>query len=141
MSQSIEQKEVDTSRLWSGGFVAIILAVIGNLIVGFLAGALLSIPPEFAPLSPARYVAFTVIGMVTAVIVYAILAYKAKHPIRTFQRIAWVVLVVSMLPDIAMLMSDAMPGTTTAGVVTLMVMHLVAGLVAIYGLPMLTKAQ
>jgi hypothetical protein len=35
-----------------------------------------------------------------------------------------IVLVISLLPDVMLLVTDSQPGTTTAGVVSLMLMHL-----------------
>ncbi len=45
------------------------------------------------------------------------------------------------LPDIAMLFTDFMPGATIASVDVLMLTHVVAGLIAIYVLPAMTKAK
>ncbi|MBK8987048.1 MAG: hypothetical protein IPM39_13385 [Chloroflexi bacterium] len=141
MSLTANPKGIDNSRLLVGSLITLIVAVVGNLIVGFLAKAIFPIPAGFLPLDTIRYTIFTIVGVLGGIIVYLILARTAKHPIRTFQRIAWAVLVLSMLPDIGMLTSDFMPGATPAGVITLMVMHLVAGLSAIYVLPRMTKLK
>ena len=141
MSLKSKQIEIDSSRIWLGGLVTIVLAVIGNLILLWLANLLLTIPPEFEPLGPLRISIFTVVFVLGGIIVYAILAAKAEHPIRTYQRVAWIFLIVSFLPDIAMLFVDFMPGTTVTAVVVLMLTHVVAGLIAIYVLPAMTKAK
>ncbi len=141
MSLTANPKGIDNSRILVGSLITIVVAVVGNLIVGFLAQALLDIPAEFLPLGTVRYTIFTVLGVVGGIIVYVVLTKRAQNPIRTYQRIAWVVLVLSMLPDIGMLTSDFIPGATPAGVITLMVMHLVAGLAAIYVLPAMTRAR
>ena len=136
-----QQAEVDNSRIWLGGLVTIVLSVIGNLILVWLANLLLTIPPEFEPVAPLRIAIFTIVFVLGGVIVYAILAAKAAHPIRTFQRIAWVFLIVSFIPDIAMLFTDFMPGATVTAVIVLMLTHVVPGLIAIYVLPALTKVK
>ena len=141
MSLTSEPKEVNISRIWLGGLVTIALAVIGNLILLWLANMLLTIPPEFAPLGPLRISIFTVIGVLGGVIVYAILAAKAEHPIRTYQRIGWVVLILSFIPNIAMLFTEFMPGATVTAVLVLILTHVVAGLIAIYVLPTMTKVK
>ncbi len=41
------------------------------------------------------------------------------------------VLVLSLVPDVALLVTGAMPGTTVAGVVSLMVMHVVTTAIAV----------
>ena len=101
MSLTSTPKEVDSSRIWLGGLVTIVLSVIGNLILLWIANLLVEIPPEFAPLGPLRISIFTVVFLLGAIIVYAILAAKADHPIRTYQRIGWIFLIVSFIPDIA----------------------------------------
>ena len=141
MSLTSTPKEVDSSRIWLGGLVTIVLSVIGNLILLWIANLLVEIPPEFAPLGPLRISIFTVVFLLGAISVYAILAAKADHPIRTYQRIGWIFLIVSFIPDIAMLFVDFMPGATVTAVVVLMLTHVVAGLIAIYVLPAMTKAK
>jgi hypothetical protein len=41
------------------------------------------------------------------------------------------VLVLSFIPDVALLAIDSVPGQTTAGVVILMVMHIVTAVIAV----------
>lgn len=141
MSLTSTPKEVKNSRIWLGGLVTIILSVIGNLILLWIANLLVDIPPEFAPLGPLRISIFTVAFLLVTIIVYAILAAKAKHPIRTYQRIGWIFLILSFIPDIAMLFVDFMPGATVTAVIVLMLTHVVAGLIALYVLPAMTKAK
>jgi Family of unknown function (DUF6069) len=141
MSQTNTPKEIDTSRIWLGGLITIILAVFSNLILVWLAKLLLTIPPEFEPLQPLRVSIFTIVGVLGGVILYAILAAKAQHAIRTYQRVAWIVLILSFLPDIGLYFSNVMPGTTATAVIILMLTHVVAGLIAIYLLPAMTRVK
>lgn len=141
MSLTSAPKEVDSSRIWLGGLITIVLAVVGNLLLVWLAKMVVAVDPAFQPLQLMRVAIFTVVGVLGGVIVYAVLAAKAKHPIRTYQRIAWGVLILSFLPDIGLYFSDFMPGTTVTAVVILMLAHVVAGLIAIYVLPALTKVK
>ncbi|MCP5093963.1 MAG: hypothetical protein GY943_00260 [Chloroflexi bacterium] len=138
MSKAVEKKEVTRSSLWQAGGILVVLAIFVNLIVGFLAKAIAPISPAFLPLGTIRYTIFTGIGMVGGVIVYGVLANRSKTPVRTFQRIAWIFLAVSMIPDLLLLGVDMMPDTNVAAVITLMVMHFTVGIIAIYGLPRLT---
>ena len=75
------------------------------------------------------------IGAIGAVIVFALLLRWAKQPIRLFQRIAWVVLLVSLIPDLLLPFLGLFPGTTFAEVVALIVMHVATGLICIGVLP------
>lgn len=115
------------------GGLAIALAAVANLIVYYLADAVLSIPPAFQPMQPARVVVFTVLGGLAAVGAYVIIQRKADDPPRTFVNVAMAALVVSFIPDILLLVTDR-PGTTLAGVVTLMIMHIVAAVILVAGL-------
>ena len=141
MSLDIKQKEVDSSRIWLGGLVTIVLSIIGNLILLWIANLLVDVPPEFAPLGPLRISVFTVAFLLGTIIVYAILAAKVEHPIRTYQRVGWIFLIVSFIPDIAMLFVDFMPGATVTAVIILMLTHVVAGLIALYLLPAMTRTK
>jgi len=141
MSIEKEQKEVDSSRIWLGGLVTIVLSVIGNLILLWIANLLVDIPSEFEPLGPLRISVFTVAFLLVAIVVYAILAAKAEHPIRTYRIFGWIFLIVSFIPDIAMLYVDFMPGATVTAVIILMLTHVVPGLIALYLLPYMTKAK
>jgi hypothetical protein len=141
MSLETKQNEVDNSRIWLGGLVTIVLSVIGNLILLWIANLLFYIPPEFEPLGSLRVSIFTVAFLIPAIIVYAILAAKAKQPIRTYRIIGWVFLILSFIPDIAMLFVNFMPGSTGTAVIILMLTHVVAGLIALYLLPAMTKAK
>jgi hypothetical protein len=140
MSLTSVPKEVDISRIWLGGLVTIGLSIIGNLILLWIANLLVEIPPEFAPLDPLRISVFTVAFLIPAIIIYAMLAKKAKHPIRTYRIIGWIFLIMSFIPDIAMLYVDFMPGATVTAVIILMLTHVVPGLIALYVLPAMTKA-
>jgi hypothetical protein len=141
MSLTSAPKEVNTGRIWLGGLITIVLAVIGNLLWVWLAKMLFPISPEFLPLQPARVAALTVVGVLGGVILYAILASKSNRPIRAYQRIAWIVFLVSLLPDVGLYFSGFIPGTTVTAVLVLMFTHVIAALIAIYVLPATTKAK
>jgi len=141
MSLANVQKEIDSSRIWLAGAVTIVLSIIGNLILLWIANLLLTIPSEFDPLGPVRISIFTTVFVIGGIVVYAILAAKAEHPIRTYQRIAWIFLFVSFIPDIAMLFVDFMPGADLTAVIVLMLTHVVPGLICITVLPAMTKVK
>src|SRR3954453_4372093 len=122
-----EQTErVASGRLLKAGALAIVASVIANLIIRIIAVNVLGIGQEFPPLSWGPPIVFTIMGVLGATIVFAIIARFAKRPIRLFRIIALVVLVLSLLPDIGLLSSNAMPGTSLGSVGALMLMHLAA---------------
>lgn len=116
--------------------LAIGCALLANVILGWLATLIFDIPEAFPPLAgPAPAIFFTLVGMVGAVAVYALLRRVSAAPDRTFRRVALVVLLLSFIPDLMLLTegaAEAVPGVTLAGVVTLMVMHVVAAVSAVH---------
>ena len=78
-------------------------------------------------------IVFTVVLVTAAVVVFALVARFIKNPIRTYQIITLVVLVISFLPDIAYAgssMPGAMHSTGSAQAwpvaIVLMLMHIAA---------------
>jgi hypothetical protein len=141
MSLTNPDRKAPPGRIALAAAVTLALAVAGNLIVGFLANALFTIPVEFEPLTPLRYSIFTALGVLGGVFLFVFLLGRARRPARAFRRIAWIALVLSMLPTLGLYFSDFMPGTTLTGVIVLMVMHVVAALPTIYILPALSRAR
>jgi hypothetical protein len=124
--------------LWVGP-LAIIASAIANALLQQIAAALLRPDPAFLPLSFGPPIFFTVVGVLGAVIVFALVARFARDPIPLFRRIALVVLIVSFVPDVLMLFANT-PGATVANVVVLMLMHVVAWAITVELLTRLTRA-
>ena len=82
-------QSVKASRLWWAGPLTIVVAVIVNAIIRLIAVSLLGVSSEFPPLQAGPPVVFSIIGVLGAVIVFAIIARFATRPIALFRRIAW----------------------------------------------------
>ena len=115
------------------------MAAVANQIVQLLGLSLFNISPEFPPLQPGPPIAFTIMGVLGAVVVFAIVGRASRHPIRLFRMIALIVLVLSFIPDIALLATGAMPGTSLVAVGTLAVMHVVAWAITVWMLTTLAR--
>jgi Family of unknown function (DUF6069) len=137
---STSSSSIQLKKLWWIGPLTVLAAVIGVLIVRSVAMAIL--PPPYAPglemITPS--IVLTVILCTGAVLVFALVARFAKKPVRTYIIISSVFLVISFLPDIAVA-SAPMPGAGWPYSITLMIMHVVAGLITVYMLIKLTAAQ
>ena len=116
--------------LWAGP-LTILAAIVANVIIQQIAVAVLRPDPAFMPLTFAVPIVFTFIGVLGALIVYAVIGRFARQPIQLFRRVALVTLVVSFIPDILMLITGFNPGTTAANVAVLMLMHVVAWAIAV----------
>jgi len=128
---------IQLKKLWWVGPLTVLAAIIGVLIVRAIAMAIL--PPPYAPglkmiMIP---IVLTLILCTAAVVVYALVGRFTKNPIRTYIIISSVFLVISFLPDIAAV-SMPMPGAGWPYSITLMIMHVVAGLITVYMLIKLT---
>jgi hypothetical protein len=118
-------------RLWWVGLLAIIASVAANVLVRLLAVATLDISPDFVALSGyGAVISLTTFGVLGAVIVFALLARFARRPILMFKRIAAVALVLSLVPDLLLLVASV-PGATAVSVGVLMVMHVMAWAISV----------
>jgi len=131
---------IQLKKLWTVGPLTVLAAVIGVLIVRAVAMAIL--PPPYAPGLEMIIISIvlTVVLCTAAVVVFALVVRYAKNPIRTYLIISSIFLVISFLPDIAAV-SMPMPGAGWPYSITLMIMHVVAGLITVYMLIRLTKSS
>jgi hypothetical protein len=129
-------QRVRYSRLWWVGLLAIVLAVIANLIVRAVALRFITVPPEFIPLSePGATVVFTAVGVLAATIVFAITGRVTRQPARVYTIVAIIALLLSLVPNMSMLMNPAsapFPGASLGSNIVLMLEHLVAAIVAVW---------
>ncbi|MGH3146061.1 MAG: DUF6069 family protein [Rubrobacter sp.] len=121
---------VSARRLLWVGPLAVLAAVVVNLVIRTVAVAAFGLS-GFLPLAVGPTVAFTVIGVVGAVVVFALIARFARDPVRLFRRVAFVVLLLSLIPDLSLLITGSIPGTTVAGVLTLMAEHVATWAVSV----------
>lgn len=132
---------VATKRILPIGALAVILAVVGNLIVRAIGLQIVDVSPDFMPLAtPAPVIFFSVIGVVLAVAVFWLITLRARRPLTTFRTVATVALIVSLVPNVLLLLNGSgVPGSSTGAVIILMVMHVVAYLASVGVLTTLTR--
>ncbi|WEG08912.1 DUF6069 family protein [Microbacterium horticulturae] len=111
---------------------AIVVAVALNAGIAAIAVAA-GAPPQFAPLTLPVYAAFTIVPMLLGWFAWRAVSRRVSNPRRTMPLLAAAVLVVSYIPDVLLLVTGFIPGTTVAGVVALMAMHVVVISVALAG--------
>lgn len=119
---------VDGRTIVGRGVTAAVVAAVANGALAAVARAALDLT-AFPPLEIQRVVLFTVVGVVGAAVVYGVLRRTVSNPDRAFAVVAAVALVLSFVPDLTI--ARSLPGATTAGIVLLMVMHVVAAVVAV----------
>ena len=107
------------------GLATIVVAVLANVVVYFIASGFVTYDSRFLPLvSVGGAIIFTVVPAVVAVLLYAVLRRMATNPARVFTIIAAVAFVVTLIPDF--LYAPTVPGATASQIAVLVVMHVAA---------------
>ncbi len=127
--------EINLRRLWVVGPLTVLASIAAVLVVRITAVSILG-PSEFAPLDWEPPIVLTAVLVTAAVLVFAVVASLATTPLRTYRRMAFVILVLSLVPDF--LLPGSEPGATWPAVSALMVMHVVAWWVTVQMLTRLT---
>ncbi|MFF5363818.1 DUF6069 family protein [Streptomyces scabiei] len=106
------------------------VAVALNAVVAAIAHAA-GASDDFEALQLPAYAVFTVFGVLIAAAAWAIIRARSARPDRLLRTLVPVVLIVSLIPDIMVGVSDSRPGTSWGAVIALMVMHVVVTAVAV----------
>ncbi len=141
VSKSIETtrfERVRAGRIWWVGLLAVLAVTAVNSGLDLATVALFAVPTEFEPLQLWAVIFTSVMVVAGATGVYAIVSRFANRPVILFRRIAWTVLVISLLPLIPLYLIEPAyyPGTNLLTMGTLVVMH---GLTAVISIGLLTK--
>jgi len=112
---------------WKSTAIAAVTGAIGGVVINALIAwvfrGLLDVPAQFQPLTLPAYGTFTVIGAVLGAIGWHLIATRSRRATRLLTWLVPTFLVLSLIPDVLLLTGDSQPGTTTAGVVALVLMH------------------
>lgn len=119
------------------------LVVMGGLLAAALASSIVEAAiaavaraagasDDFQPLQAAVFIFFTVMGLVIGAIGWSIVRRSSKDPESLLRKLVPAVVVVSFIPDLAMLVSDYTPHADAVGVVALLVMHVVVAVAAVF---------
>lgn len=128
----VSQERVALGRLWWVTLLSIAAASAANLVVYLIATALFDGPRAFALLGPVPILVSTVLYLVGAAIVYALIGRLTRRPIRAFRAVAAVALLLSFLAPISAVFMMPAPDTPDATtVVVLIVMHIVAAIITV----------
>jgi len=124
-----------TLPLW---LIALIATVIGLVINEAVAALARPFSPELMQLTAGPVGLWTVLGVVGATLVYAFMRRNPADLSRRFVRVATIVLVLSLIPDVLIYFVEipGFTGGTIAGVIALMVLHVTTAAIAV---PLLLK--
>ena len=118
-------------RLVVVGASLTLVATVANVALAMVLRSWLQVPAGFQPLTTPAVASLTIMGMIAATAVFAWTARTRPDPIRTFLVIATVGLFLSWLPDLGIWATGAFHGTTGAGILSLMALHVVAAACAV----------
>jgi hypothetical protein len=113
------------------GAVAAVLSAAANVAISLLARGPLGASAEFLPLTPGPIALWTVIGVLIGATGWRLIVNRSPRSSAVLRTLGPTVLVLSLIPDVALLVTGAMPGTTVTAVVSLMVMHVVTAAIAV----------
>src|SRR5438552_9841100 len=112
--------------------LAVVIAVPLDLAIEAFARQAFAVSPQFEPFQ-GTVAPYTAGGIILAGIAYAIIQRLFRDANRVYVRLAIVALVLSWIPDVALLFINE-PGATVPAVASLMVMHAVAAAVVLTSL-------
>jgi len=130
---SRRKEQIAWSRLWWVGALMIASSLVVNLLVR---SAVLALFPTQI-ITADHIIMLTVLGTLAAILVFALVAWRATRPITLYRRIAVVALFLSFVPDILIFM------TGYSGIVTgaYLLMHITTAAICIVGLTRLMEAK
>ena len=120
---------------WKNTAVAAAIGAVGalviNSVIALLAKAVFDIPDEFQPLTLPVYGFLTVVGAIIGAVVWHLIVARSRNASGVLRVLVPAVVVLSLIPDVMLLVSESQPGTTTAGVLALMLMHVGTAVAAV----------
>jgi hypothetical protein len=117
---------------------AIVVAVLLNAVVAAVAVAA-GAPSDYGPLTLPAYATFTIVGVLAGWVGWLLITRRARDPRRILRALVPVVVVLSLVPDVLLMVARFIPGTTTSAAIGLMAMHLVVVLVAVPAFALITR--
>ncbi|MDQ2717380.1 MAG: DUF6069 family protein [Chloroflexota bacterium] len=142
MTSTITYEYIALRKLLWIGPLAIVSAVIANLIVRAIAVAFLGVPGTFQYFQPAYIIGSTIIYLLLALLAFALVSRFARRPLRFYRVLALVALLVSFLiPAMPLSGLFPIPGMNVHIFWTMIVMHIVSAVIVVGLLTTLTREQ
>jgi hypothetical protein len=113
------------------GAVAGVIAAVVNSVIAAVARNAFDVSDDFQPLTPGPIVMWSILGALIGAAGWRLFVNKGAGSRALLNKLVPIVVVLSFIPDVVLLATDAMPGTTTAAVLSLMFMHLVTAVIVV----------
>jgi hypothetical protein len=115
------------------GAVAGVLAAVLNVAVSAVARSAFDVSDDFQPLTPGPIVMWTILGALIGAAGWRLFVNKSAGSRALLNKLVPTVVVLSFIPDVLLLATDAIPGASTAAVLSLMAMHVVTAVIVVTG--------
>lgn len=132
-------RNISLGTLVRTGLASIVAAVVANVLALVVLRAVLDLPTDFPPLQFGPIAIFTAIGVALGVVVFAIVSRVARQPVRTYWIVAMVALLVSLVPNVLLMLNPAaapVPGGSALAYGVLCIFHVIAAFASV---PILTR--
>jgi tryptophan-rich sensory protein len=113
------------------GAVAGVIAAVINAAIATVARSAFDVSDDFQPLTPGPIVMWTILGALIGAAGWRLFVNKGAGSRQLLSRLVPVVVVLSFIPDVLLLATHAMPGTSTAAVLSLMAMHVITATIVV----------
>ena len=123
---SRRKEQVAWSRLWWVGALVFVASLVVNLLVS---SAVLALFPGQI-ITADHIILSTVLGVLGAILVFALVARRSAHPITLYRKIAAVALLLSFVPDILIFVT----GYSGIVVGAYLLMHITTAAICVIGL-------
>ena len=130
-SAPVRRSAVSLGTALSTGAVAGVIAAVTNVVISVIARGPFGASDDFVPLTPGPIVMWTMLGAIVGAVGWRLVVNTSARSRALLNTLVPTVLALSLIPDVALLATDSVPGQTTAGVVALMVMHVVTAAIAV----------
>ncbi len=130
-SSSTGRSAVSLRTALTTGAIAGVIAAVVNVVISGVARSAFDVSDAFQPLTPGPVVLWTILGALIGAAGWRLFVNRSARSRALLTKLVPTVLVLSFLPDLALLATDTMPGQTTAGVLALMVMHVATAAVVV----------
>lgn len=130
-SAPTRRSDVSLGTALRTGAVAGVIAAVTNVVISAIARGPLGANDDFVPLSPGPIVMWTILGAIVGAVGWRLIVNASARSRALLNTLVPTVLVLSLIPDVALLATDSEAGQTTTGVAALMVMHVVTAVIAV----------
>ncbi len=113
------------------GAVAGVLAAVINVVISAVARGAFDVSDDFLPLTPGPIVMWTILGALIGAAGWRLFVNRSAGSRTLLNKLVPTVVVLSFIPDVLLLATDAMPGTSTVAVLSLMAMHVVTAVIVV----------